>query len=275
MDSRTHEPRAAGRAMGACARAGLAAALVAAPHLLVGGQAEATPLVAFFALLAAAFVGAEYAAPAPSLVEFRDAPPFNRLRFVAVGLTILALAPALAQQGDDTLSLLLRALGDRLGEGADLPGSPVRLLLTTLPEGAEPRLWADLRLAGAVAYGASLATVAAFALALRLRGWPRAFNVWVNLPRFDPSAGGCVVDRLHREANVNLLLGITLPFLAPMAAAVMGADPSALVAEPAVLIWTVVTWAFFPASLVMRGVALARVARTIAAQRAHAGLALA
>lgn len=253
-------------------RAALAAALVASPHLLAGGPAEAMPLVALFALLAALFVGAEYAAPAPSLVEFRDAPPFNRLRAGAVGLTILVLALALTRDG--TLALLLRALGDRLGAAMDAPGSPLRLLLLTLPPDAAPGLWADLRLAGGVAYAASLLAVAAFALSLRVRGWPGAFNVWVNLPRFDPM-GGCVVERLGREANVNVLLGITLPFLLPMAATLLGADPRALVGEPATLIWTVIAWAFFPASLIMRGVALARLARLLAVQRAEAGATLA
>ena len=40
-----------------------------------------------------------------------------------------------------------------------------------------------------------------------------AFNVWVNLPAFDPTADGDGVDRLDRDARVNIALGFLLPFL--------------------------------------------------------------
>jgi hypothetical protein len=40
-----------------------------------------------------------------------------------------------------------------------------------------------------------------------------AFNVRVNLPAFDPTADGGVVNRLDRDARVNIALGVLLPFL--------------------------------------------------------------
>jgi hypothetical protein len=40
-----------------------------------------------------------------------------------------------------------------------------------------------------------------------------AFNVRVNLPAFDPTADADVVDRLDRDARVNIALGVLLPFL--------------------------------------------------------------
>ena len=40
-----------------------------------------------------------------------------------------------------------------------------------------------------------------------------AFNVWVNLPAFDPTADADVVDRLDRDTRVNIALGVLLPFL--------------------------------------------------------------
>ena len=40
-----------------------------------------------------------------------------------------------------------------------------------------------------------------------------AFNVRVNLPAFGPTAGGDGVDRLDRDARVNIALGFLLPFL--------------------------------------------------------------
>jgi uncharacterized membrane protein len=40
-----------------------------------------------------------------------------------------------------------------------------------------------------------------------------AFNVRVNLPAFDPTADGDGMDRLNRDARVNITLGFLLPFL--------------------------------------------------------------
>jgi len=40
-----------------------------------------------------------------------------------------------------------------------------------------------------------------------------AFNVRINLPAFDPRADGGVVERLDRDARVNIALGVLLPFL--------------------------------------------------------------
>ena len=40
-----------------------------------------------------------------------------------------------------------------------------------------------------------------------------AFNVRVNLPAFDPTADGDGMDRLDRDARVNITLGVLLPFL--------------------------------------------------------------
>ena len=101
--------------------------------------------------------------------------------------------------------------------------------------------------------------------------WPsrgRAFNVWTNLPTFDPTTGGDVVMRLQRDARVNIALGFLLPFLTP--AVVMfsssGFAPLSMTSSQT-LIWTMTAWAFLPASLFMRGIAMVRVANMIEERR--------
>ena len=230
--------------------------------------------MALFALLAAAFTASEYAASAPSLVEFRDAPPYNRLRAVALAAALLAVSLVLrAPEGGATAELLLRAVADRMGLALDRPFLPIHLVMVSLGEGLDPARAMDLRAACAASYVLSLAMALAFVLILRLRGWPttRRFNVWVNLPQFDPTAGGDVVERLQGEANLNLSLGFLLPFVVPVAAGFVS-DPfdGHVLSEPTALAWLVTAWAFFPASLLMRGVALHRVAGMIAAQRKRA-----
>jgi hypothetical protein len=122
-----------------------------------------------------------------------------------------------------------------------------------------------------ISYLTSLVTLAVFLIVLRLRGWPTrlgAFNVWVNLPTFDPTAVGDVVARLERDARVNIALGFLLPFLTP--AVVKAASTlfgSVSLDNPHTFIWTVAAWAFLPASLFMRGIAMGRIAGMIADKR--------
>jgi hypothetical protein len=112
-------------------------------------------------------------------------------------------------------------------------------------------------------------------LFIRTGNWPgrdSAFNVWLNLPTFDPTAGGDVVDRLERDARVNIALGFLLPFLIPavLKAATSGIAPITLSA-PQMMIWTMAAWSFLPASLFMRGIAMGRVAEMIREKRRQSG----
>ena len=68
---------------GAAVRAFLVMVLVATPSVILPGIGTDTKqMVALVALFAGALTFAEYNATYPSLVEFRDAPPFNRIRFL-------------------------------------------------------------------------------------------------------------------------------------------------------------------------------------------------
>lgn len=253
---------------GAGFRAALVAATVLAPSALTGdatpGTGDAALLIALFAAL---LTLVEYAAVAPALVEFRAAPPVNRIRFATLALTALALA--LALEGLDegpALSRLLLAVGLLLGHAMDFWGSPVWVVLAGLPEGAAPSEASALTAAAGLAYLVSLAGLAVLAIALRVSAWPRgaeAFNLWVNLPTFAAGAGAGhdVVRRLRRDGAVNLLLGIALPYFAPPVAAwVMGAYGLSALRGDAMLVWVMTLWAFLPVSLLMRGIVLRRLA---------------
>jgi hypothetical protein len=129
-------------------------------------------------------------------------------------------------------------------------------------------------MAAGLAYVISLVTLLCFVLFVRIGGWPvrnSAFNVWVNLPLFDPTAGGDVLLRLRRDARFNIAFGFLLPFIIP---AVVKAtndliDPITL-QNPQTMIWTITAWAFLPASMIMRGIAMGRVADLIEAKRRRA-----
>lgn len=259
------------RAPGAFWRAALVAMMVLLPELLLGrGPGGAPQILATLALLAALFTLVEYAACAPSVIEFRDARPYNRLRVCGLLAAILVACAMLRPDWSDTAwAQPFRWLGEEWAELLALPWSPVHLLLDTLPQGADPDLARAVFAAAAAAYGLSLLIVLLFALVVRFRGWPlrSAFNIWVNLPQFDPTAGD-VVERLQQNALVNVALGFMLPLIAPMVANLLSAPfDGGMLRDPAMLVWVVIAWAFVPASLAMRGLALHRLSVLIAAHR--------
>ena len=259
------------RAPAAFWRACLVGAVVLLPELLLGRGPGGTPqIVALLALLGAIFTFIEYAAASPSIMEFRDARPYNRLR---AGSILVALAVVCAMLRPDwrdaAWALPVQWLGEEWGALLALPWSPVHLLANTLPEEVEPALYRAVFAATAAVYGLSLLMVLLFALSVRLRGWPlrSSFNIWVNLPQFDPTAGD-VVERLQQGALVNVALGFLLPLLAPLVADLLsGPFEGGVLRDPAMLVWLVIAWAFVPASLAMRGLALHRLAVLIAAHR--------
>ena len=261
------------RLASALARAAIVLAVVLVPAILLPQtRTDTAMMVTLVGLAAGAFTFLEYFGRSPSLLEFRDAPPFNRLRIGALGITVLTLTLVLLNDvAPNTLSRLVTAVGGELGRAIDFPFSPVRLVILMMPEQTSAAALDEVRTAAGMSYLVSLLMLGSFVLSLRLRDWPSrrgVFNFWVNLPTIDPTQGGDVVARLQRDAQLNLVAGFLLPFLIPAVVKLAWAfvDPLALT-EPHTLIWTMTAWAFLPASLLMRGIALNRVADMISAQR--------
>ncbi len=261
------------RATGAAVRAFLVMILIVMPSVILPGIGTDTKqIVALMALFAGALVFMEYNAVYPSLVEFRDGAPFNRIRYLMLLAIIITLSVIVADREDPTtVTRLFRAVGMLIGQSLDFPYSPVRLASYMMSETATSAEVLDVRTAAGTAYFLSILSLAVFVIVLKLAGWPStksAFNVWVNLPTFEPTAGGDVVDRLERDARFNLAVGFLLPFLIPtmVTLASSGLPPSTLTSAQT-LIWTMAAWAFLPASLLMRGVAMGRIADMIRTKR--------
>lgn len=261
------------RLTGAIVRATLMVMLIAMPSaLLPGVSTDAKQMVALVALFVGALTFVEYNAAYPGLVEFRDAPPFNRTRFGLLALTLLCLsAVERGRELPSALTEFLTALGDLVGTAMAFPYSPVEMTTRMLGAGATDAQIDAVRTAAGLAYLLSLLALIWFFLRMRSGNWPRqgtAFNVWINLPTFDPTAGADITSRLDRDARINIALGFILPFLMPMVVyyGTSGFEPLTLTA-PQTLVWTITAWSFLPASLFMRGIAMARVSEMIRAKR--------
>lgn len=264
------------RMTGAAARGLLVALLITTPALMLPGvEADSSQIIVLVALLAAFLTFVEYNSTLPSIVEFRDAPPFNRLRYTALLFTILLLSAIIKDQTEPTaLTGALTSIGTILGNAIDFPFSPVRLVVLMLPENSNPELVSTVRTSAGLAYLVSLCAMTAFLILVRVMNWPSrhgAFNVWVNLPLFDPTGGGDVLYRLQRDARINIALGFLLPFIIPavVKAAADLIDPITL-SNPQTMIWTMSAWAFLPASMIMRGIAMGKIADMVEEKRRRA-----
>ncbi|CUH42991.1 hypothetical protein [Ruegeria atlantica] len=261
------------RTTGAAIRGLLVALMVLTPALyLPVTSTNGTEIVVFLAILAFFLTFAEYNSAFPSFIEFRDAPPVNRLRFVGLMSMVTFLTLICKNAYTPTgLTTTFYSFGLGVANVVDFPYSPVRLIILMLPTDASAPLIELVRISASVAYVAALVTIASFAYAVKVRGWPTgngAFNVWTNLPLFDPTKGGDVVTRLQRDGRLNICIGILLPFLIPALIKLLTdyADPISL-SNPQTLIWTLSAWAFLPASMIMRGIATLRIANLIAEKR--------
>jgi len=261
------------RISGAAIRGVFIALLIAMPSLLLPVAATKSPeVIALLAILAAGLTFAEYSSNYPSFMEFRDAPPLNRMRFVALSLMVLSLSLLARHPLEGTaLTGLLSGLAYGLAGGLDFPFSPVQLTGLMMPAHAPSPLLAQVMAAAALAFVIAFLAVASFFIAIRWQNWPLGngpFNVWTNLPLFDPTAGGDVVQRLQRDARINIIAGVLLPFGLPAAAKMLIgiADPT-LLSSPQTLVWVMSFWAFLPASMIMRGLAMQRIAELITFKR--------
>ncbi|MGV6848448.1 MAG: hypothetical protein ACWA5A_08725 [Marinibacterium sp.] len=261
------------RVWGAALRAVLVAVLIATPSLLLPSKATNTDeILVALAIIAAILTFLEYASHYPSLVEFRDAPPVNRLRFGSLFCTVFMLTVVFNHAVAPTsLSAVVDRMGELVGSVLDFPYSPVRLVLLMLPADERPIVVDMVRAAAGLSYLLSLITIALFINVVRFGGWPvnnGVFNVWINLPLFDPTKGGDVVWRLQRDARINIVCGALLPFFIPAVIKASGYFIGPMnMANPNTLIWTISAWAFLPASMIIRGIAMLRIAELIENKR--------
>ena len=147
------------RMAGALLRAVLVTLLIATPALLLPGVSrDVTQIVALVSIFAAALTIFEYASVYPGIVEFRNAPPFNRLRFVALFATVFLISVVIRGENDPTaMNQMVTTFGTGIGEAIDFPYSPVRQMVLLLPEDTSFAHVERVRTAAGLSYFISMA----------------------------------------------------------------------------------------------------------------------
>lgn len=254
------------RGLGALFRALIICLMVYYPSLSLTDFRSTTGLdiSLLFGLIAAIVILIEYSTRTPSMIEFSMAPPYNRFRMsVFVLVTILLVTTINPTQSTGPLFDIAGSVTNSatfiLGEQSN---AVRRLVLSFGPRSAEQEaLIAKLATSGLFV---SFVTVALFSIILWLQKWPLGrdgFNLWPNMPSFHARAGHKTETRMIQVALITLLLAISLPFVLPQLLLMTRALTGYEFAENSLSVfWVITIWAVTPAMLLMRSLALLKVA---------------
>jgi len=231
-------------------------------------SAELTMLLA---AIAAAFVMFEYGFSSPSLIEFRFAAPYNRLRFALLAALVVLLVYAFRGPVETTAASL--AISDFARASYDFWNfsySPLQSFLA-LAETAGSESQVLLGNASGLALSVSAIGVILPGVIVWTFGWPLGrdnFNLWINMPTFDVGSHNAPTT-LRRTAFMSIAFGLSFPFLAPQAAlAFLGPLEPVSSSNNQFLLWMIAIWCFVPATSLLRAIALFRIAKLIGQERA-------
>ena len=249
--------------------------IIAAPaFLLPDVSLAAQEITLVVAGIAAAFTIFEYASTHPVLIDFRFAPPYNRMRFAIFGAQVLALVfLCRAHAGQDAFSGPYLGLAEQVTDLVAFPYSPVSFGAGIITSRAAPGFEALVTQAAALSFVVTVVPLVLFSVVLWLMGWPvkrQDFNLWINLPTFEPVYGSEVPRRLTRDGRVNLIAVIVALYVLPVLLAEIGGMYGLLREfdyQP--VVWGATLWAFLSGSLLIRGLAILKIAHLVGrAQRA-------
>ncbi len=242
-------------------RALLVAGFVVVKSALVAqtGSVEGDLFVFTVALLVALFVFIEYASDMPSMLEFRYAPPYNRMRF------LIAVVIAFALCSDTYSQNLFYAEGFNATTGNSFVGifsiwpAPGHYLYTVLDyANQDPVYWLFDNVALASMLGFACVLVAG--IYIWISPWPlgrEGFNLWPNMPSFNPASGRSASDLLAVVALANIILFFVLPycltFLISLAQQDLGFD---FRYTPVFTFWVLFTWITLPLFCLFKAIAL-------------------
>lgn len=256
------------RLAGASVRAALVAAMIVLPAIVLPEiSPNAADIAIVSAAIAAAFVIFEYGFTTPSLIEFRFASPYNRIRFALLAILITSIAFAFRGTVEETATTIaVSSFAVTSAEAWSFAGSPLAFFnVLTQQLDAEGRVL--LSNAAALSLSVTVLALIVFGAIIWLFHWPlkaKNFNLWVNMPNFDGGIGVETQQTLRQSALISMIIGFSLPFLIPQAAyAFMGPLQPITAANSLLLLWMIAIWCFVPAASVLRSVALYKVANLV------------
>jgi hypothetical protein len=232
--------------------------------LLPDTTQSAVEFTRILATIAAVFVIYEYGFASPSVIEFRFAAPYNRVRFLL--LTTLILTPAYMisnMLGGTEITGRFASIAENGPVFLDFAFSPVSIVANTLAgNNSEMREAVVQAIALNVVF--SFSCVLAFCGAVFSNLWRFGgddFNMWTNMPTYKSYDVSGLHDRLINSAFASFLVACLLPLFGPTLAdiSIVWLSEDGVLA-PIVISWMIAIWTYLPAIYLMRAAALLKIA---------------
>jgi hypothetical protein len=226
-----------------------------------------------FALIIGAIIGMftffEYGSTTPGFVDFRYAPPYNRFRAFTIAMQVVTITLVCRAVELGLSDSMLVNWAQQAAQMLDFKYSPVSMAIDNI--------LSDSRFSDTTAillvYSITTSFVVGVGMTLGLStllwvfGWPRDrenFNLWANLPTFQPSDGAAIPKRLRRDAYFNIILGVVLiyalPFIPKYGFDWLTVD---IFENNQALLWATTLWVFIATSLIARASAMLKIARIL------------
>jgi hypothetical protein len=258
--------------MGALLRSALVLLAIAIPSFFLPEMSQTTgDFTTVIALIFALLIFIEYAFSAPSFIEFRFTPPYNRIRFLCFVVLLYSLSQiqSLAWNTSD-MTRVIGGLSRVSYVIWDFPFSPIHAVEFAITKEASicgPPIGPQASFAFTLSIlGFAVFCISTFMFTRPLRDTD--FNLWINLPTFSSSHMDNPIGRLRLLASMCILLAITLPFFLPVFLNTVGSQIGIEIGDSNRLVmWFLVFWAWIPFALLMRATAFFGVARHISKKK--------
>ena len=258
------------RLLGAIFRALLVVVVAAIPSLLLPSASQGA---VEFALIIGGIIGIftffEYGSTTPGFVDFRFAPPYNRFRAFTIASQVLAITLVSRAVELGLSEAVILDWARQAAQMLDFQYSPVAMaidaILTDSRFSDTTAILLVYSITTSFVVGVGLTLV--LSLILWVFPWPKDrenFNLWANLPTFQPKDGSNIPRRLRRDAYFNIILGLALIYASPLLPT-LGLDwlTVDLFENNQAMVWAATLWVFIASSLIARAIAMLKIARIL------------
>ena len=261
--------------VGAIIRALLVVIVVAIPSLLLPSASRGA---VEFSLVIGAIIGFftifEYGSTNPGFVDFRFAPPYNRFRAFTITSQIVFVTLICRSVELNLHDAAVLEWAQSVGYFLDFKYSPVSEAINIVLSEASFSSTTAILLVYSISMSFALGVggTLIFAIVLWVFKWPQdrlEFNLWANMPTFQPSEGTSLTKRLRRDAIFNIILAIVLIYALPYIP-MYGFDwlTVDIFENNQALVWATTLWVFVPTTLLARAAAMLKIARVISRAQA-------
>ena len=258
------------RLFGAIFRALWVVVVATIPSLLLPSASQGA---VEFALIIGAIIGMftffEYGSTTPGFVDFRYAPPYNRFRAFTIAMQVVTITLVCRAVELGLSDSVLINWAQQAAQMLDFKYSPVSMAIDSILSDSRFSDTTAILLVYSIttSFVIGVGMTFAFALILWVFAWPRdreSFNLWANLPTFQPSNEGSIPKRLRRDAYFNIVLGVALiyalPFIPTYGFDWLTVD---IFENGQVMVWAATLWVFIATSLIARASAMLKIARIL------------